>query len=469
MDMGSSSGDGSDEERREEEDESSARTVRDPTVECHSSATKKSEATGGGVAAFEPAGAGASVGDMTEEDAEREVAAYLKKHGISDVVKLEWLERDMCQVPSMRTSTNVMASKPVTGKLHLVRGVPIRRQRLKGLLDHEIGTHFLRAYNELTRRSLPLAHMLPGADGGVRRAVSTFEDLETEEGLATLNTHFSSTHKVLWSPALSYFVQARSRDLGFTQVFLELKQFIPSAASRWAFCMRSKRGMRDTSKPGCMAKDRAYLQGALKILTRRRELDFAVLHSGKIAVSEHAVARKHLRSLGTFRPRAGGDKRAKLVTPHFITDMDAYLKELDAIAAANGVSGDGYFTAGAPSNGPMLNRTTSSITPGNKGDAEVAKPRASARRMSMSSLGAVSMVANTHCLYKPPLARPVGAAATMAAKLEEENARSRAKSRSKTEKRLHGLDSKREESRRETLEKCFSKRSRWGGLAFSWD
>jgi len=33
---------------------------------------------------------------------------------------------------------------------------------------------------------------------------------------------------------------------------------------------------------GALAKDRAYFEGAVRILERRDELDFLVLHAGKV-------------------------------------------------------------------------------------------------------------------------------------------------------------------------------------------
>lgn len=426
---------------------------------------------------------GILLGDMSEDEAERDVQAYLERHGIQEVVRLEWLEKDMCSVPSMRTRIDVVAEKPVTGKLHLVRGAPIRQQRLKGLLDHEIGTHFLRAYNEHTRRGLPMAHTIDGPEGAQRR-VSALQDLETEEGLATLNTHYSAKNKVLWSPALSYVVQARSRDVGFTALFMELKQFIPSAASRWAFCMRSKRGLRDTSQPGGMAKDKVYLQGALKILMHRRELDFTVLHSGKITLTEHEAARKHLRSVRAFRPRAGGGGREKLVMPHFVRDAEAYLAQLDLIAKANGVAGTGFQGTGVPPTGGMLNLPAGvagvvmaaaafPVATARRGGEDASLPQAlpvGALRLSRRSATSLGLAAAA----KDPdkwdlLAAPSGSAARLAAKLGEEDMRSRAKRRAMTETRLHALDRRREQTRKATLDKCFSKKSRWGGLAFSWD
>lgn len=141
----------------------------------------------------------ASVEDdaMTEEETEEAVKRYLDMHGIRDVVDIEWLDKNKCSVPSMRTRCDPTSARAVTGRLHLVRGAPLRRQRLQSLLDHEVGTHFLRAYNQNVRGSLPANR--PDFGGG--RKPSPLEELESEEGLATINTHISSASKVCcWVP-----------------------------------------------------------------------------------------------------------------------------------------------------------------------------------------------------------------------------------------------------------------------------
>ena len=85
--------------------------------------------------------------------------------------------------------------------------------------------------------------------------------VSSEEGLATLNTLLSSDTPWLTSPALSYYAQCRAMHLGFTDLFRELRHLVPSAAARWAYCFRCKRGLRDTSVPGSLGKDSAYLAG----------------------------------------------------------------------------------------------------------------------------------------------------------------------------------------------------------------
>lgn len=50
--------------------------------------------------------------------------------------------------------------------------------------------------------------------------------------------------------------------------------------------MRFKRGMIDTSEPGGLYKDQVYLEGAVAILSERKELDFYGLCCGKISLDD---------------------------------------------------------------------------------------------------------------------------------------------------------------------------------------
>jgi hypothetical protein len=70
----------------------------------------------------------------------------------------------------------------------------------------------------------------------------------------------------LISPALSYYAQCRAMHLGFTELYLELAELIPAPTARWAYCFRCKRGLRNTAAAGAFGKDRAYLEGAIRLL-----------------------------------------------------------------------------------------------------------------------------------------------------------------------------------------------------------
>jgi hypothetical protein len=69
------------------------------------------------------------------------------------------------------------------GKSKITIGIPIeyREHRIKGLLDHEIGTHFLRKFND---------KMQIWANNRKKYELKPF--ITTEEGLATINQNYQT-------------------------------------------------------------------------------------------------------------------------------------------------------------------------------------------------------------------------------------------------------------------------------------
>merc|ERR1719313_2928563 len=98
--------------------------------------------------------------------------------------------------------------------------------------------------------------------------------MATEEGLASLNTVVLHPHcKLLIGPALRYYSAAMAQQMSFQQLFHHLQRFVADSEVRWHSVMRVKRGMQDTSSPGCFCKDQAYLQGAVEVLQQRDKID----------------------------------------------------------------------------------------------------------------------------------------------------------------------------------------------------
>ena len=84
----------------------------------------------------------------------------------------------------------------------------------------------------------------------------------------------------------------------------------------------------DDHEPGGYYKDQANLRGAIRLLRDRREIDFPLLHCVRVPVEDFARATPAAR-----RAHAAG----RVLLPHFVRDADAYRRELDEIAAANGI------------------------------------------------------------------------------------------------------------------------------------
>ena len=90
-----------------------------------------------------------------------------------------------------------------------------RELRLASLLDHEVGTHFIRTHN----------HKVVYSKQSERKAWSeraTGWLIATEEGLATLNTHRLYSDKRFWIPALHYHAALLAAKLPFSELWAEL-------------------------------------------------------------------------------------------------------------------------------------------------------------------------------------------------------------------------------------------------------
>eukprot|EP00928_Gymnodinium_smaydae_P017290 TRINITY_DN16608_c1_g1_i1.p1 TRINITY_DN16608_c1_g1~~TRINITY_DN16608_c1_g1_i1.p1 ORF type:complete len:1042 (-),score=188.26 TRINITY_DN16608_c1_g1_i1:94-3219(-) len=215
------------------------------------------------------------------------VAAYLQDLNLEDKVEIRVVE-------GMLSAANVV--KPGTdGAKYIVNisSTPIAANLVPGICDHEVGTHLLRMMND--------EHQ---AWHGRRDKYGLANPWTTEEGFATLNTYQTMPCKLLYTQALRYWAVCRGAELGFVELFHELKAHINDAQRCWAMCCRIKRGQLDTSLPGAFYLDQAYFKGAVEILRHLDEVDFGRLYGGQIALQDmgkvHFILRKEVVRLPKF-------------------------------------------------------------------------------------------------------------------------------------------------------------------------
>ena len=134
-------------------------------------------------------------------------------------------------------SPTTILHKP-KGQAEIVIGLPVRyRQRyIQCLLNHEIGTHFLRKHND--RRQVWSEQ---------RKKFKLGNYLRVEEGLASLNMLFEQANKpphrpFLFQAALNYFSSYLASFMGFQELFNTLKRYVHDEQKLWRQCMRVKRG-----------------------------------------------------------------------------------------------------------------------------------------------------------------------------------------------------------------------------------
>ena len=110
-------------------------------------------------------------------------------------------------------------------------------------MNHEIGTHFLRKYNEKSQKWYKR-----------RKKFHLSPYLQTEEGLAVLNQLISfimdkTIPPLLYKAALLYYCCCLAVKFSFSKIYEIMAKFQPDPETRWKECVRVKRGLADTSKP----------------------------------------------------------------------------------------------------------------------------------------------------------------------------------------------------------------------------
>lgn len=151
-----------------------------------------------------------------------------------------------------------------------------------------------------------------------------------EEGSGCINMFLDQSkdpkkHAFLFKPALNYYMCCKASEMSFSDLYKDLEQYVDNPKLRYKYVLRVKRGLGDTSKPGGLYKDQVYLEGALKLLEKRKEIDWQAFYSAKVNI-EDLHRPKIMKKLG---------KKDGIVLPKFVEDPDDYVSRLDVIAKHN--------------------------------------------------------------------------------------------------------------------------------------
>ena len=262
---------------------------------------------------------------LSFDEVGQKVHEYLEGEGLAGTINVNYI--DSAASPTSMTGDRLNIRVPCL----------YREKRIEGTLAHEIGTHYTRRTNDMLQ---------PWHGKKKRRKFRLQGFLETEEGLATLNNvlHESREPRLrpyIWQGALYYYCCCRSFDLTFSELYRDIAKYVDDPDRRWRACVRVFRGTRDTSQTGpgtCMCKDQVYLAGSVAILAARHHpaCDFNLLFAGRLALED-------VLQRGTMLRGAGGGatvlhpSRGLRLPPFYERDPAAYLRQLDDIAAVNGV------------------------------------------------------------------------------------------------------------------------------------
>jgi hypothetical protein len=159
----------------------------------------------------------------------RQFDEYLEATGVKRLVSYRFTEKTI--------SPTTIKHKP-KGRAEIIVGLPVqyRRDYIVCLLNHEIGTHFLRKFNE---RKHPWFEN--------RKKFKLGKYLVTEEGLAAINMLYEQAVRKPYKPflfqaALNYFSAYLASFMGFSELYATLRKYIKDEQKLWRQCMRVKRG-----------------------------------------------------------------------------------------------------------------------------------------------------------------------------------------------------------------------------------
>ena len=281
------------------------------------------ESVGGSAEVFERKVYGEEVDQAT---AQEHIVEFVTAHKLQDKLWVRFTPNRVSCVGSLQRSRRNSQDHPeVRHTLFVSMANKLRKHELRQFVAHEIGTHLMRIVND---------ELQPWRGSSGRKkfglhANSTREFRETEEGLATINTVLHSgggaKSRYLFREALLYYACAKSSTMNFVELFAKLAPYMPSPRRRFGLVTRIKRGLLDQSLPGGSGKAQVYFEGALTILRRDFDVDdLRLLYAGRLMLSEMDRVRRLAHT-------------SFITLPCFAADLEAYRKDLRAMALLNGL------------------------------------------------------------------------------------------------------------------------------------
>ncbi len=158
---------------------------------------------------------------MTVEETKAVFLDYIDKLGLGHLISLQFS-------PNTVSPTTIVHDSR-TGLSVIRIGLPVeyRKNRIIDVLNHEIGTHFLRKYND----QFQLWH-----GGRCRLGLRSY--IATEEGLASLNQIYEQAVKpgakpFLFRSALYYYTCCRASELSFVELYQDLERYVDDPKRRF--------------------------------------------------------------------------------------------------------------------------------------------------------------------------------------------------------------------------------------------
>lgn len=180
---------------------------------------------------------------------------------------------------------------------------------LDDLFRHELETHYLRKHNH---------HIQGWAD------LPDPEFRYTEEGLANLHTFLLREEKLILKTYRTYIAVYLAQKTSFAQIYAELTRLHVPEETAFLLALRTKRGLKDTSRPGGFTKDISYFEGSVKVWNwiMNANNDPHDLYLGRIGL-------QHVKEMKKIATTEG------LLYPRFFADIEAYRSHVKAIGERN--------------------------------------------------------------------------------------------------------------------------------------
>ena len=196
---------------------------------------------------------------------------------------------------SVKVTDKIIPKMTVSGKdktLYVNSGIKYTEAEVQRLKVHEIEAHIFR-----------------GANGGMQPYRIFTEGLagynETEEGLAILLEEESGCLEVDTRQMKLYAGRALSVDLclkgSFHEAYMGLTEFFPDYMA-YRLAERAKRGIKDTSRRGCLTKGSHYISGWRKLRKYVEEGgDLSIIYVGKVKLEDAGIV-SGLLDKGVLKP-----------------------------------------------------------------------------------------------------------------------------------------------------------------------
>ncbi|XP_071818934.1 microtubule-associated tyrosine carboxypeptidase 1-like [Apostichopus japonicus] len=260
---------------------------------------------------------------IDSEQASEVLKGYMVENGVDGMMSVAWSKDLSCSGRMTWVGPCLKANKPDARKYRLMLkdsadNCFLREKGILCIADHEIGTHFIRSYND---------GLQPWFSNRLKfglQKLKSYSLQQTEEGLAALNTVLKARSKYLFYPALLYYTACKSEEMTFQELFEHLESYLLDSDVRWKLVMRVKRYLPDPNMKGGTGKDQCYFRGAVDILRKLDRIDFEVLYSGKVALEDLPRVRHSARL-------------TSIKLPPFMKDKATYTSHLRKIALLNDI------------------------------------------------------------------------------------------------------------------------------------